>query len=221
MEQMATAPVRVWDPWVRLFHWSLVVLIALSWWTYDSGRMEWHARSGYAILALLLFRLLWGLLGSETARFAGFLASPLAAARHIAHITRREPDTQVGHNAAGGWMVLGLLALLLFQAGTGLFANDDISFKGPLAERVSKEASDWLTGLHHRNFNLILLAVGLHVLAVISYAVLKRHDLVRPMVTGWKRLPLGSAAPRLGSPVLAVLLLAVAAGLVFGLSRLG
>ena len=103
--------------------------------------MELHFWSGYAIIALLLFRLVWGFVGSETARFSRFLRSPRAALHHLSRLHRREPDTEIGHNAAGGWMVLVLLGLVAVQVATGLFANDDIATEGPLYNHVSKERS--------------------------------------------------------------------------------
>ena len=145
------------------------------------------------MVTLLLFRLAWGAAGSDTARFARFLRSPVAALRHLSHLRRREPDTEIGHNAAGGWMVLVLLGLLLVQAASGLFANHEPGMTydahGPLALRVSDATSAWLTRIHHRTFYLIVAAAGLHVLAVLAYRVLKGQDLVRPMVTGFKSLP--------------------------------
>jgi cytochrome b len=176
-------PVRVWDLPTRLFHWAIVLLVGFSWLSQELDWMDCHKLSGYAVLTLLLFRLAWGVVGSETARFRQFLASPAAALRHLAHLARREPDHEVGHNAAGGWMVLGLLGLLAVQVGTGLFANDDVLTEGPLAETVDKSTSDWLSHIHVVNFWLIEAAVAAHILAVLTYAVLKRHDLVRPMLT--------------------------------------
>ena len=218
---MQMRPVKVWDFWVRLVHWAIVLLIGLSWWAMRTHRVQLHFLSGYTVLTLVLFRLGWGIIGSDTARFTRFLRSPLAALRHVAVLRRREPDREIGHNAAGGWMVLVLLGLLLTQALTGLFADSGYGDYGPLAKRVSGATSDWLTGIHHRSFNLILAAAGLHVLAVLAYRLLKGQNLVRPMVTGMKELPAGVAAPRLGSPLLAATLLGVAALLVWGLSRLG
>ena len=129
-----TLPVRVWDAPTRLFHWAIVVLLGVSWLAESRGWMQVHFLSGYSIIALLLFRLAWGFVGSETSRFSRFLKSPVAALRHLAHLHRREPDTEIGHNAAGGWMVLLLLGLLTVQAGTGLFANtfDDYDVNGRL-----------------------------------------------------------------------------------------
>lgn len=218
----ARVTVKVWDLPVRLFHWSVVALLVVSWRSYEAGAMEVHRWSGYAILTLVLFRVLWGLFGSESARFSRFLGSPAAALAHLRQFARREPDTDVTHNAAGGWMVLVLLALLAFQAATGLMANDDIMFEGPLAAFVGKEASDSATRLHHLNWTLILCAVGLHVLAVLAYALLRRVDLVRPMVTGRKHIPAeaGVAAPRLASPLRAAGLLAVACAVVAAVVRL-
>jgi cytochrome b len=216
-----TVRVKVWDGWVRAFHWSIVALLAASWWTGENQLWEWHFLSGFAMLALLVFRILWGILGSDTARFSRFLRSPLAAFRHLAHLRRREPDTEIGHNAAGGWVVLLMLALLLTQAVTGLFADDEIFTRGPLARSVSPATVDWATFLHLRVINAILVLVALHVLAVLLYRLLKGHDLVRAMVTGAKQMPAGTPAPRLASPLLGLVLLAIAAGGVWYLSTLG
>jgi cytochrome b len=213
-------PIKVWDLPVRLFHWAIVVLIGFAWVTQEFNRMEWHVRIGYTILTLLLFRIVWGFIGSDTARFTRFLRSPLAALRHLAHLGRREPDREIGHNAAGGWMVLVMLALIGVQAGTGLFSNDDALTEGPLMHLVSKEQSDWLSHVHSLNFKLIEVVIVLHVLAVATYAVLKRHNLVRPMVTGTKLLPGDAVAPRLVSPVWAVVTLALAIAAVAWVVRL-
>ncbi len=212
-------PVKIWDLPTRLFHWSLVVLIFCAWATDRFNRMEWHVWCGYTILTLLLFRILWGLIGSDSARFVRFLKSPLAALRHLSHIARREPDIEVGHNAAGGWMVVGMLTLIGVQAGTGLFANDDVLTEGPLMHLISKDQSDWLTHIHGLNFKLIEAVIVLHILAILTYAVLKRQNLVRPMITGRKLMPDGVASPRLVTPVLAGVTLAVSAGAVAWLVR--
>jgi len=211
---------RVWDLPIRLFHWAIVVLIAISYVTYQFDRLDLHRLSGYTILTLLLFRLVWGFVGSDTARFSAFLKSPFAGLRHLAKFGQRGPDTQVGHNEAGGWMVLAMLALLGFQAVTGLFANDDSTFEGPLFKLVSKATSDRITGLHALSFNLIELVIVLHVAALAAYYVVKRHNLVTPMITGKKRLPAATSAPRMASPVLAAVLLAASAGVVWAVVTL-
>jgi len=210
----STRLVKVWDAPTRLFHWVVAVLVGFSWFSMHESWMQLHFLSGYTILTLLLFRLVWGFVGSDTARFARFLKSPVAALRHLRRIGRREPDREIGHNAAGGWMVLVLLALLLVQTLTGLCANDDIMNEGPLAHVVGKSWSNRLSNIHSINFTLIEIAIALHVLAVLAYAVLKRQDLVRPMVTGRKRLPAGMRGPWIASPWLAIPLLALAAGVV-------
>jgi cytochrome b len=207
-------PVKVWDVPTRVFHWAVVLLVGFSWLSAKQNWMDWHVVSGYAILTLLLFRIAWGVIGSETARFSRFLVNPSMALRHLRHLNRREPDCAIGHNAAGGWMVLVMLLLLCVQAGTGLYANDDVLTEGPLAETVSKGTSDLLSHIHVLNFKLIEIAVLLHVVAVAAYGVLKGQDLVRPMVTGWKRLPGDPPAPRLANPLLALVVVAAAAGAV-------
>jgi len=215
-----TVPVRVWDAPTRLFHWAIVALIGLSWLSVSVDWMGIHFWSGYTILSLLVYRLIWGLAGSETARFNRFLKSPAAALRHLAHLHRREPDTEIGHNAAGGWMVLVMLAMLAVQVGTGLCANDDAFLEGPLFRYVGKVWSDRLTRVHGFNFTLIQIAVVAHVLAIFAYAVLKRHDLVRPMITGRKFLPVGTRAPRLVSPLWALVIFAIAFGAVIALAKM-
>ncbi len=173
--------------------------------------MDAHFISGYALITLLLFRLGWGVIGSDTARFSRFLKPPTASLRHLRRFARREPDTEIGHNAAGGWMVLLMLVLLAVQAGTGLFATNDVDTEGPFAERVSPSTSEWLSHVHAINFIAIEIAVLLHVTAVLAYAVIKRQNLIWPMITGRKHLPTGSDPPRMRSTWLAAGLLAFAA----------
>ncbi len=218
--------VAVWDGWVRLFHWGAVACIAVSYASAQAEAWQVHYLSGYALLALLIFRILWGLAGSENARFATFLRSPLAGLKELARFTRREPDTETTHNPAGAWMVLVLLLMLLVQAVSGLFTNHDVGFTysahGPLANSVSEATSEWASGLHVTFINLLLAAIGLHVLAVLAYALVKRQDLVRPMVTGMKRLPDSAArAPRHAPALLGLVLLAASALAVWWITRLG
>ena len=202
---------RIWDLPTRLFHWILVVLLFTSWLSAEEDWMRLHVWSGLTVLTLLLFRLIWGFIGSDTARFTHFLKTPFAALRHLMHLPRREPDLETGHNAAGGWMVIVMLAILFVQVGTGLSSNDDVLTEGPLARIVGKDRSDWLTHIHHVNFVLIEIVVALHVLAIITYRLLKGHNLLRPMITGKKRLPGATRAPRMMHPVLALFVLAFAA----------
>ena len=212
--------VKVWDGWVRLNHWLILVLMLVSFGTAKAHKMDWHMLSGYAILTLLIFRVLWGIFGSDTARFSRFVASPVAAVRQLAKLGRREPDAEVSHNPAGGWMVLLLLALLLTQATTGLFSYDQIFSRGPLARRVSEGWVDFASSIHIRNFYWLLGAIALHVVAVGVYFVAKSHDLLGPMIHGEKKLPADVPAPRMASPALGLGLLAVSAGLVWWITRL-
>jgi len=206
--------IRVWDGPTRIFHWAVVALVFTSWLTQQEDWMAAHKISGYTMFAALLFRFVWGFIGSETARFSHFLASPRAAFAHLRHFTRREPDHRIGHNAAGGWMVLAMLLALAVQVGTGLCANDQVRVEGPLAEWVGPEWSDWLSHVHAVTFTVIEVAILLHVAAVLAYAVVKRHNLAIPMVTGRKRLPSDAPAPRMRSPVLAAIVFALAGGIV-------
>jgi len=219
-------PVKVWDGWVRLFHWGTAGCVLVSYFSAKSGAWNLHYGSGYLLLTLVGFRIMWGLVGSENARFWTFLRSPLAALRQLGKFRRVEPDTETTHNPAGAWMVVVLLALLLAQGVSGLMANHDVGFTysqhGPLANWVSESTSERMTNLHATLINLLLLAVLVHVLAVVSYRLFKGHDLVVPMVTGTKRIPESHAkAPRLAHPLLGVVLLAAAAGVVWYVRRLG
>jgi cytochrome b len=205
---------RVWDAPTRLFHWAVVLLVGASWVTERENWMDQHVVCGYAMATLLLFRLVWGIIGSDTAQFARFLKGPVAAVQHLMRLYRREPDHEIGHNAAGGWMVLLMLALLCVQVGTGLCANDEVSVEGPLAAAVGPRNSDWLSHIHAVNFRLIEAAIALHLLAILTYRVLRGHRLVWPMLTGRKPLPDTLPAPRMVSPAKAIIVLCASAGLV-------
>ncbi len=202
--------IRVWDAPTRLFHWAVVLLVITSYVTIRTGRIELHLLSGYSMLTLLLFRLVWGFAGSETSRFSQFLRNPIEGFRHLAQFGRREPDDEVGHNAAGGWMVLVLLGVLGVQVGTGLFSRTPHGAEGPFAHLVSQQTSEQISAVHGVNFDLILAAIALHVLAILAYAVVKKHALLWPMITGRKRLPGATPQPRMASPLLAALVLALA-----------
>jgi cytochrome b len=199
--------VRVWDASIRLFHWAVVLLVVAAYVTWQLNWMDWHARCGYAVLAAALFRVLWGFFGSETARFTRFLAAPRAAAQHLLHAFRREPDRQAGHNAAGGWMVLLLVLLLLGETLSGLYVANDVADEGPLSELTPAPIANAITALHSIFWDALLAALALHLLAILIYAAAKGHNLLRPMITGWKLLPADVRPPRLASPVRAAILL--------------
>jgi cytochrome b len=209
--EKAIRVILVWDVWTRLFHWLTAALIVVAYITYRFGWMEWHARAGDAVLTLVVFRLLWGFFGSQTARFSRFVAAPQAAFAHLAQIFRREPDRQVGHNAAGGWMVLLLLALVLGEALSGIYVQNDVANQGPLSEITPARVANAITASHWIFWDALLGAMSLHVLAIIVYAAVKGQDLLRPMVSGQKRLPADVAQPPVAGALRAALLLAISA----------
>jgi cytochrome b len=214
--------VYVWDLPVRLFHWSLVALVIASWASREMDYMEVHRWSGYAVLTLVLFRIGWGFAGTRHARFADFVRTPRAMRAYMADILAGGKTRFLGHNPAGGWSVMAILACLLVQAVTGLFVTDEVLFDGPFFRAVSEETAHRLKQLHGINFNILLLLIGVHLAAIAFYRIAKGENLVRPMVTGTKWVALDSAtedAPAVGwwrAPVV----LACAAGIVFGVLSL-
>lgn len=201
---------RVWDLPIRLFHWLLVASIAFA---YISGQLggnliDWHARAGFFIVGLVVFRLVWGVVGTPTARFATFVRGPAAIAAYL-----RGEWRGIGHNPLGALSVLGLLALVGAQAATGLFTNDDIAFQGPFADWVGKELSDRFHGWHALLQNGLLALIGVHVAAIVFYARVKKENLVKPMITGWTEAPATTTpASRRGGGVVAFVVSALIAG---------
>lgn len=186
---MISAP--VWDAFVRCFHWSLVTLFVLS---VASGKVGgewivWHMRSGYAILALVVFRLIWGFVGGEYARYTSFLTGPIRGFKFAKGLLGKTHQHVIGHNPVGGWMVVVLLVLLGVQAGLGLFSNDEIATTGPLARYVSDETSITLMSRHRIIGDLLLILVGVHIAAVLFHVFVKKEGIVRAMFTGRKSLP--------------------------------
>ena len=183
--------------------------------------MDWHMRCGYGVLALLLFRLFWGMLGSSTARFSSFVTSPRAVLDYLTCVRKNEMAHHIGHNPAGGWMVLALLGMLLLISASGLFANDDMFSEGPLAHYISERLSDLATAWHESSFNLLLSLVALHIAAIGFYLLVKKENLIRPMLTGIKTLPQGARKPELHTRSVwrALLILGCASGAVWMLVR--
>lgn len=180
--------VRVWDLPLRLFHWLLVILVSVSIYTGLSGgfkEMDYHMLSGYCILGLVIFRLAWGFFGSVHSRFSSFI-KPAEILPYLKSLIRGEHRPSIGHNPLGALSVLAMLLVLGIQATTGLFANDDIMLEGPLTHLVSDETSDELTGVHHLNAWLLFILIGLHILAIVFYEVVKKERLILPMITGKK-----------------------------------
>jgi cytochrome b len=191
MPQETRVPIKVWDLPIRLFHWAIVLLLVFQFVTgkIGGGMMTWHVYSGYTILALVVFRILWGFTGSTHARFASFIAGPAACVRFLRRLFSRQAVPQVGHNPVGGWNVIILVASLALQAVSGLFANDGAETEGPLARLVPFELSGQITELHRWNFNLLLVLSALHVAAVLFHWLYKKEDLIQAMFTGVKHVP--------------------------------
>jgi cytochrome b len=205
----ATARVAVWDAPVRFVHWLIALLIPFSWWTAEQEMMEWHYRSGLTILGLLVFRLIWGVIGSSTARFASFVRGPRRILDHL----RGRREFMLGHNPLGALSVLALLAMLVAQVTLGLFAADEDGLEsGPLAHLVDADLGEKLTELHETGFYILLVLIALHVTAILFYLLVKRRNLVAPMITGKIAAPPDTAPMRPAGAVrfLAAALLAAA-----------
>ncbi|MGD9803271.1 MAG: cytochrome b/b6 domain-containing protein [Hyphomicrobiaceae bacterium] len=217
-----TAEVHAWDLPTRLFHWSLVVLIAAAYVSrhWGDANLVWHIWNGYAILVLIVWRILWGVLGSSTSRFSSFVYGPISAARYAMDFLLRKPRHFLGHNPLGGIVVFLLLGLVGAMAVLGLFAYDDHDgfVGGPLSGRVSDAVWGFATRWHIRLFDFLLYAIGLHIVANILYVVWKRENLVRAMMTGRKPAKNyeDQSRARLASPWLAVSCLFLAIAIVFG-----
>ncbi len=175
-------PTRIWDLPTRLFHWSVAALVLCSVVTVKLGGswLDWHMRSGYAILTLVLFRILWGFAGSRYALFANFVRGPSTVLGYL----RGRVAHAGGHNPLGALSVVALLGLLLVQAGTGLFSNDGNFTEGPLAKLVDSDTVDLLSTVHRYGEWAIYCLVGLHVVAIIYYSVFRLQQLVTAMFTG-------------------------------------
>ncbi len=199
---------RLWDLPTRIFHWSLVLAVASA---LVSGQLggnliDWHGRIGLLVVGLIVFRLVWGVLGSTYARFGQFLPTPARIKAYLANQWQGE-----GHNPLGALSVLGLLGLLTAQVLTGLVANDDIAFTGPLFDLVGKAVSNRLTGLHHLLSDLLIGLIVLHLAAIVFYVRIKKQNLVKPMITGWQE---GEGKSASGGGWLALILALALAGLV-------
>ena len=178
--------IRVWDLPIRLFHWLLVIGIILSFVTVKIGgnAMEFHARVGYCVLTLIIFRICWGLIGSHHARFINFVPSPKGLLNYLSG----KAKVSLGHNPLGALSVLALLFSIGLQGVTGLFANDDIAFEGPLAKYVSNEAVTLLTSIHHQNEKVLIILIVVHLCAIFYYQKFKGENLIKPMLLGDKEI---------------------------------
>lgn len=226
MSPPALQPVRVWDLPTRLFHWLLAAALVGSVASAKIGgaAMSWHFRFGYLVLGLLVFRVLWGLVGGRWSRFASFVYAPGTLVRYLRGQARPGEHLDVGHSPPGALSVFALLAIVAVQVGTGLVADDEIANLGPLNRFVSGatalEATAW-----HKGWGqwLVIGLAALHVAAVLVYLFVKRRNLIGPMLLGDKALPAGTPASADGlvQRLAAVALAALAGGVVAWVISLG
>ncbi len=212
--------VRIWDLPVRAFHWLLIPLMAFAWWSAKEGYLDWHRLTGYILLALILFRVIWGFVGSQTARFSHFLRGPAAVAAYFGKKNSND-EPNLGHNPIGGWSVMAMLVLIAALIVLGLFAVDvDGIESGPLAVYVSFDTGRLASHAHEFVFNVLLGLIALHILAIAYYAIFQRDNLVGPMITGSKTLKsLPSRSPAMAPLRRAVISLAVAAFVAYAASQ--
>lgn len=209
--------IPLWDAPVRLFHWALAACVVFSFTTgkLGGGWLEWHMRSGYTILALLAFRLAWGVVGSETARFASFLRGPRATLAYARALMSRKDPMALGHTPTGGWMIVAMLAILAVQAASGLFADDEIATQGPLAVKASNAFVAKMSALHSYNQWAVAGAVALHVAAIAFYQGYLGANLIGPMVHGMAEVRAPQAAPKRAPAWIAAVLFAAAGAAVY------
>lgn len=207
--------VRIWDLPVRLFHWAIVLLVPALWATHEWEMLDTHILLGEVMLGLVVWRLLWGVLGSSTARFASFVRGPGAVLRYL-----RGGGKSFGHNPLGGWSVMAMLLIIAVQVGLGLFATDeDALYEGPLAHRVSYETGRTLAHRHETVFWVLVALIALHVLAILWYRIARRDDLITPMITG-RGEPIPGEAALVPAPLWRLgLSVALAAGLTLAVAR--
>jgi cytochrome b len=207
MSSPSAARQPVWDLPIRLFHWLLAALIGFSWWSAENHHLDWHVYSGFFILVLLLFRLFWGLFGSSTARFAGFVRRPAAVLAYL-----REPTgwRAAGHSPLGALSVLSMLLAIAVQVGLGLVATDEDGLnQGPLAGLVPLDLSEAARDLHEAWFNVVLALILLHIAAIAFYR-LRGRRLALAMITGRGALEPGIEPMRPGKWWVALLCFAAA-----------
>jgi len=201
--------IKVWDGPLRLFHWALVTAFALSIYSAFQDKFgiyaDMHLYAGVTILGLVSWRILWGVIGSETARFTSFIKGPKAIRAYL-RVKRKpgEPYPWVGHNPLGALSVTAMLTLLLVQSLLGLFASDDMLFSGPFSDKAGGKAG-LITGIHETIGYILIGLVALHILVIIGYAA-RRVNLIAPMIAGTKRAVEGTPAPKMASPLLAMVL---------------
>ncbi|WP_299794012.1 cytochrome b/b6 domain-containing protein [uncultured Shewanella sp.] len=203
--------IKVWDLPVRFFHWGMIALLGGLWWTADASEMEWHQILAYCLMVLIICRLVWGIIGSDTARFTHFIKHPKTVLEYVRKTREQGISASIGHNPLGGYMVLALMTLITLQLSTGLFSTDEIFTEGPLYAAVSTETGSLMTWLHKKIFYVMLGFAAAHVLAVIAHGV-KGDKLVGPMLSGYKQVPAKLDVQLTFKPLLVALVLLLAVG---------
>lgn len=212
-----TKTTRVWDLPTRIFHWSLMLAVIGLVITGNVGgnAMVWHFRFGFCVLTLLLFRIVWGLVGGRWSRFSSFIYAPSTIIQYIKGLGK--PEHSVGHNPMGAGWVFALLFFLLAQVGSGMMSDDEISASGPLAKFVSNAVVSQAT-FYHKEIGKVVLAVliVLHLAAILFYLFKKKENLIKPMLHGDKLIEAEVPASRddAGSRITAAVVFAVCTGLV-------
>lgn len=211
----------VWDLPLRLFHWLLVIAICGAWYTSEQqGEMvELHMQIGYFILGLTLFRLIWGFFGTRYSKFSQFFPTPARLSNYFKSLKSSSNDSYVGHNPIGSLMLLLMIFLILAQAISGLFINDDIFSSGPYYGTISAEMEKVMKLIHHNAFDFLLAAIALHISAAFYYRLAKKHDLITPMITGKKsaeEVKTEEAIPH-SKLLVAIIMAILVAGLVYWL----
>jgi cytochrome b len=214
--------IRVWDLPTRVFHWllafSVVGLVITS--QIGGGAMEWHFRFGYCVLTLLIFRIVWGLVGGRWSRFSAFIYSPTTVFRYLKGTGK--PEHSIGHNPMGMASVFALLFFLLFQVASGLVSDDEIAASGPFTRFVSNALVSQATFYHKEVGKLVLLAlVVLHVAAILFYLFRNKENLIVPMISGDKASEhmLEHSRDDASSRLLALVIVLISAGLVYAMLK--
>ncbi|WP_158972387.1 cytochrome b/b6 domain-containing protein [Paraglaciecola sp. L3A3] len=178
----------VWDLPVRLFHWILAICLVTQWFTAEviEDAMDFHFYLGYFILGLIIFRLIWGFIGTKYAKFSSFIAGPKAMFAYIKALMNKQDTSTIGHNPVGGLMLPLVLLLVGIQATTGLFTSDDVVHSGPYYGTVSDSLQSIMQWLHHQTFSFLWIFIAVHILVICWYKFALKHDLIRPMLHGKK-----------------------------------
>lgn len=195
--------IPIWDIWVRLFHWSLAASVLFQLFSGETGVSfyDWHKQVGELVLALIVFRILWGLWGSTNARLSTLVQHPKAALGHLKDLSKRNVHQERGHNAAGGWAIVAMLLIIGTQAVTGLFIADEEEFiEGSFYGTLDSSTTDLVYTIHHNNAILIQTLVVVHLVMLLLYWLVAKQNLVLPMISGKMHWSDNKSAPTIKYP---------------------